>query len=466
MTRVPRVMPRFMLAALVVGLVIRLAIWTQTTDLAPKIADEQDYVALATSLVEGRGYAWATGERTSLRPPLYPALVAGTWTLAGKGNLQAVRALQIVLSLATAMVVFELGRRGFSPSTGAFASAVVWLYPDFIFLNSLLLTETLFTLLLVSFALCAVILLQRPRASIALSCGIVLGLATLTRSVLWPMPILLCPALVFMLKGDVKRRLLLPAIVVAGFAVVVGPWAVRNTRLQGVVTVVDTMGGMNLRMGNYEYTPEDRMWDAVSIRGERSWVHALSADQVAGRVPPVVTEGVKDKWAQRKALEYMLANPVTTIRRSVIKFGDFWGLERSFLAGVQQGLYHPPAWFAVTASGLMLLSYAGLSLAGVAGIWLARPACAVHAMLLLPMLLITGIHSIVFGHARYHLPLVPLLALYASALREHGVRRAFQRATWARSGALASMFLLIAFWTRQVLIVDAPRIRAVLGGWW
>ena len=42
------------------------------------------------------------------------------------------------------------------------------------------------------------------------------------------------------------------------------------------VTIVDTMGGMNLRMGNYEYTPDDRMWDAVSLQGEKSWVHGLS----------------------------------------------------------------------------------------------------------------------------------------------------------------------------------------------
>ena len=159
-----------------------------------------------------------------------------------------------------------------------------------------------------------------------------LGLGALTRSILWPLPLLLCPLLAVLIRAPLARRLALPCLVLAGYAVVVAPWAVRNTRLQGVVTIVDTMGGMNLRMGNYEFTPDDRMWDAVALNGEKSWVHGLSRD-FAGQQ---VTEGQKEKWAQRKALEYMRAHPGITLRRALIEFADFWGLEREFAAGVQK----------------------------------------------------------------------------------------------------------------------------------
>jgi hypothetical protein len=145
--------------------------------------------------------------------------------------------------------------------------------------------------------------------------------------------LILCPLLAVLIRAPLGRRVALPLLVLAGYAAVVAPWAVRNTRLQGVVTIVDTMGGMNLRMGNYEYTPDDRMWDAVALNGEKSWVHGLSRD-FAGQT---VTEGQKEKWAQRKALEYMRANPGITLRRALIKFADFWGLEREFAAGVQNG---------------------------------------------------------------------------------------------------------------------------------
>jgi hypothetical protein len=120
---------------------------------------------------------------------------------------------------------------------------------------------------------------------------------------------------------------------------------------------------------------------------------------------------MKDKWAQGKALEYMRAHPATTLRRAAIKFGDFWGLDRSFIAGVQQGLYRPPAWFGIVGAIASLAACAALLLAAAIGLWLAAPPWRVHVLLLLPIVLVTGIHTIVFGHPRYHDPLVPLLAV-------------------------------------------------------
>ena len=77
------------------------------------IVDEQHYAQLASSLRAGDGFAWGPGQPTSLRPPLYPALLAAVWTVAGDGNLQAVRFVQILLALATTGLVFLLGRRVF-----------------------------------------------------------------------------------------------------------------------------------------------------------------------------------------------------------------------------------------------------------------------------------------------------------------------------------------------------------------
>jgi hypothetical protein len=451
---------------LMAGLIVRLAIFWHTSSLPPRIADELQYTQLAQSLAAGRGFAWSNGALTSLRPPLYPAMVAAIWRIAGRPSLQAVRGVQIGLSLVTAILVFALGQRLFSTRVGAIAAGITWLYPDLIFLDSLLLTETLFTLLLVTFVVLTVTLVQRPRIPLALAAGAALGLAALTRSVLWPMPFVLCPALILTLDGSWSRRIIVSGAVLAGFATAVVPWAVRNSRLQGVVTIVDTMGGMNLRMGNYEYTPEDRMWDAVSVTGDRNWVHALAEEQAAGTMPATVTEGMKDKWAQKKAIEYMRAHPGITLRRSVIKFADFWGLERSFIAGVQQGLYTPPTWLAVIASVLMVVAYVAVAVVGVLGLWLTPPVWREHLLLVLPIALLTGIHTIVFGHARYHLPLIPLLGLYGAAMLDTGFQSGFRRAAPIRFAAVASVLLLVGIWARQVIYVDGARISAALSRWW
>ena len=234
-----------------------------------------------------------------------------------------------------------------------------------------------------------------------------------------------------------------------GYALVVGPWAIRNTRLQGVVEVIDTMGGINLRMGNYEYTPDDRMWDAVSLTGDKNWVYGIG-EAFPDRLP---TEGEKDKWAQHKAIEYMRAHPGTTLRRSLIKFADFWGLEREFIAGVEQGLFTPPAWIATLVSLLVVAAlHATVAILGVAGFWLAPPEWRAHVATLLPVLAIVGIHTIVFGHSRYHLPLVPILAIYAAAFLVTNVRVAWTANRAAIVGAGVTTVVLLAIWIRQIAL--------------
>jgi 4-amino-4-deoxy-L-arabinose transferase-like glycosyltransferase len=449
---------RGLTAAFIVGLAIRVAILGSTGGLTTKIVDEQQYSQIARSLDDGDGFAWGPGRPTSIRPPLYPALLAGIWAIS-PDNLQAVRVLQILLSLLTAFLVYLLASRIYGPTAGRWAAAICWLYPSLIFFNFLILTETLFTFLLVGFVLLAVVTVQTPRAWAALACGLGLGLAALTRSILWPLPVILCPLLVALVCAPFARRLAMACLVLAGYALVVAPWAVRNTRLQGVVTIVDTMGGMNLRMGNYEYTPDDRMWDAVSLGGEKSWVHGLTSD------PPgqPITEGQKEKWAQRKAIEYMRANPGVTLRRAFIKFADFWGLEREFAAGVQNGLYAPPAWLQLLGSIVIVLGYVIVVVAGAAGIWLAAPNdWRLHVVLLLPIAIIMGAHTIVFGHSRYHLPLMPLFAVYAAALvtMRAPAYRFSHRPTLV--GAAVTVTVLLSVWIRQIALSDFARITALL----
>jgi len=463
-----------LLVALALGLVVRLGILVSTSHLGTPITDEQQYARLAGSIVAGDGFAWGPGEPTSIRPPLYPALVAGVWAIAGTGSLQAVRLAQIALALATTGLVYLLGARLYGPAVGRVGAAVFWLYPSLVFFNVLILTETLFTLLLVAFVLLAVMLVQSPRASVALLCGATLGLAALTRSVLWPLPLVFCPLVGLLItvpltadttsavRAPIVRRAALPLLVLAGYAVVVAPWAIRNTRLQGVTTIVDTMGGINLRMGNYEYTPEDRMWDAVSLTGTQNWMHGYESPYPGAPV----TEGTKDKWAQRKAVEYMRAHPAQTIRRSFIKLADFWGLEREFIAGVQRGIYAPPLWFAALASLCIVGGYILVVIAGVAGLWLSPPRdWRAQIVVLLPLLVILAGHTLAFGHSRYHIPLIPFLGVYGAALATAQLDslralRLTSRATVL--GATATVTALLAIWIRQVALVDLPRIKALL----
>ena len=77
--------------AMALGLVVRLAILSETSGLGTTIVDEQHYASIASNILERGTFAAADGQPTSIRPPLYPALVAGIWSVTRDRNLQAVR---------------------------------------------------------------------------------------------------------------------------------------------------------------------------------------------------------------------------------------------------------------------------------------------------------------------------------------------------------------------------------------
>jgi 4-amino-4-deoxy-L-arabinose transferase-like glycosyltransferase len=457
----PGLPPKVLWGGLLVGLLLRLGILASTSALPLQIFDERDYHQLAVNLLQGHGFTFDGTTPTSSRPPLYPAFMAGLWWLIGGPSLQAVRAAQIAVGLALAGLACALTRPLFGRRASELALLGTWLYPSFVFFTSLLLTELVFTTLLLLSLWLLLQLLRHGRVATALGAGLALGLGALARSVLWPLPLLLAPLLLLMLKGSWTRRLALVAMLVAGYAAVVAPWALRNYRVQHVLVVVDVLGGYNMRMGNYEHTLEDRMWDTVALTGEKNWSYELTQEFPGRRF----TDGEKEKWAQKKALQYMLAHPGVAIRRSLIRFADFWGLEREFIAGLQQGLFRPPAWFALIAAAAVLVSYPLVVAGACLGLWLARsqPDIRLHIVVLLPVLFICGIHTIVFGHSRYHLPLVPIAMVYAAAAIDQKVWTRIRPLTARSMGALATFGLFAAIWARQVIVVDAKRLLSLFG---
>src|SRR5262245_59035737 len=88
---------RVLQVAIVVGLVVRVALLASTGSLATKIVDEQHYAQIAENLVAGHGFGWGPGKLTSIRPPLFPGLVAAVWTMTGPGHLQIIRILNILV---------------------------------------------------------------------------------------------------------------------------------------------------------------------------------------------------------------------------------------------------------------------------------------------------------------------------------------------------------------------------------
>jgi 4-amino-4-deoxy-L-arabinose transferase-like glycosyltransferase len=375
-------------------------------------------------------------------------MVAGIYKVAGVGNYQAVRLVQIGLGLATAAVVYMIDRGAYGPRAGLIAAAICCFYPSLVGATNLVLTETLFALLVCLLVLWFQRYLSSERRGWLFAAGVTLGLAALTRSVLWLFPPLAFLYLLFLGREQTwLGRLASATTLVLAFCVTLAPWTIRNTLLQKTFTTVDVMGGRNVMMGNYEHTLEDRPWATIELKGETAWHSVLAENQsLNGK-----TQGQIDKLAMRYAIDYVLSHPVQTIRRSTAKFFHFWQLERELIAGAQMGLwgnFGKPAILGMAA--VILGAYVVTMTAGIFGAWLRPMDWRLHVLLLLLIAFVTCLHALAFGHSRYHLPLMPLLILYAAGAIDQWRRLAGRWKSFGFAAAVACLLVLGASWALEI----------------
>ena len=148
------------------------------------------------------------------------------------------------------------------------------------------------------------------------------------------------------------------------------------------------------------------------------------------------------------ALGYIAAHPGQTALRSTAKLFHFWQLERELVAGASQGIWGQTSTMVVLLMAVVILGiYCATLLLGVFGIALAPPKnVAVHAFWLLLLAFVTALHCAAFAHSRYHLPLMPILMIYAAAawVNLADLRRGWK--SWRFAAAAAVCLALAASW--------------------
>jgi hypothetical protein len=284
--------------------------------------------------------------------------------------------------------------------------------------------------------------------------GLALSLGALTRSILWVCAVPVTLYLVIAGQSSFASRIRSAAIALVTFAVVLAPWAIRNTRLHQTFTLVDVMGGRNVMMGNYEFTPLERSWATITdVRGERAWHRVLAKTRPEGLKG--LTQGQIDKEAMRYGVRYFFTHPAQTVPRVLVRFFNFWQLEREIVAGIKEG-HWGPAGKPVVGAAIVIFSgaYAVVALAAIFGFFAAQLGWRQQGLLLLWIALPCAFHTIAFAHSRYHLPIVPILALYAAITLDCLLARDWQVLRRAAiPGAILSA-LLMAGWLREIVMVD------------
>jgi 4-amino-4-deoxy-L-arabinose transferase-like glycosyltransferase len=444
--------PALVLAAiLAAALAIRLAtgLWWQSRLPAGDkfgFGDSDSYWALGRAIARGEPYQYGSPDLQVFRTPGYPLLLAPLFWLGGNDPpVEWAYALSAVLGTAAVGGVYWLGRMLFDQRTGLVAAAIVTVYPGAISQGALVLSEAPFTLaMLIQFGLwmkavgqasglrsgatgsasvCAtrtrpasgapaepvapVQSCPREVASIshlgfAASAGVFAAIATLIRpSWLLFTPFAIAFAIAFFPPR--RRQLLIGVVMLAGFALGLLPWWIRNWHVTGHFVATTLQTGASLYDGLNPHT--DGGSNMLFV--ERFTAEQRAADAV--NPPPPGSDSFEyrlNKTMQRAALDWAKSNPGRVVQLAAIKFLRMWNCWPN-----ERGLSSWPLRILVAVTYLPLLLY------GIFGaIKFTRRGFA-YTLCWLPAIYFTSLHMIFVGSIRYREPaMIALAALAAGAI--------------------------------------------------
>jgi len=462
---------RSYLCLLLLALAPRLALALVFLRAPISMDDMHQYDMLARSLIAGNGYRWyaradvetlqpyleayygftlpldqvpVEGYRTVFRAPGYPFFLAGVYGASGlTDRFAAARLIQALMGASLAPLTALLALRlGLARRTALLAGAVVALYPILIFYPLALASENLFILLLLAGTILLLAAIERGHTATTVGAGLLLGLATLTRSTL----ILFLPLGAIALGRSAGLRRAIVFSLVACLAIL--PWAVRNSLVLGRPAFIENSLGYNLFVS---YHPLGN--------GGFSF-------NVAGIPLRILEDDPRDRWAMEQAAGFIRADPARAALLVPRRLVYLWGLEdREMLYFYSGGIFGaiPQPWLGL-AYLLFVLPLVLTALAAPFGLALTPR----HRWLILSLGAAGMLpHLLILAEPRFHLPLVPFLAPYAAAAwTQPGLAGRIRQGLRGRDpvwvAASAAGILLLAIWATH-LWGEWPQLVAAMG---
>jgi len=261
-------------------------------------------------------------------------------SLLGGTSALAHRLASCVLGAAAVAVVGLTGRRIAGERAGLVGAALAAVYPMLWINDGMLISESMYVLLVAAVLLAAYRLWDARTTTNALLLGIAIGLAALTR----PEAVLLVPLigvpLLFSRVTDVRHRIFgVLAVGLACLAVIL-PWWVRNLTTFEKPTFLATGHGSVLQSANCDQTYSGQFlgyWDIHCILDGRP---PQNAEQRAlskrKDVPAIVyllaqdprDESIPDVRARSKALDYIRDHLARAPVVALARVGRVWGVYR------------------------------------------------------------------------------------------------------------------------------------------
>jgi 4-amino-4-deoxy-L-arabinose transferase-like glycosyltransferase len=263
----------------------------------------------AQTLVDHGTFGFLPDVPSAYTQPLYGWFLAALYFPFGRSWL-AVGIAQVVVAVATALVVFEIGSRLRSTGVGLVAALIATLHPYVIWHDVHLNREVLDGLVLAVLALCALAAYERRSLPLSAATGAAAGLAILGNARLVLLPIAIAMYVAWRIV-PVSRTVTAMALVVGVAALVVAPWVARNKIEVGCYAI--TTDARALWKANNPNTRDvlDRgLWidDVPELPGAPPWPE-YAADLTLAGMPTSVDECAQMRLYRDEVIDFWREQP-------------------------------------------------------------------------------------------------------------------------------------------------------------
>jgi hypothetical protein len=447
----------FPLAIFLLALTIRLIPVLLTRNLGIGLDDMFQYDMLGRSIIAGNGYRWygqddlylvqnyipfdlstvdydPRGVLTSFRPPLYPTFLAIIYFFSGISDDRffIVRLIQAFLNALLVPMTYLAARNFFPdrPVVSRLSALAVAFYPMMVIYPLSLATENLFFVLVMGSILALLKAGKIQKVGWFVISGFLIGLSALTRSVILPLG-LVAGLWAWLILKNWKGAVIIVVTVVA----VCLPWIIRNSMLHGRLVGIESSLGYNLYVG---YHP----------KSTGTFQYGISLDLV-----PILDDGLRDRIGIAKAIGFIRDDPARVPLLAIMRLGHFMGLERRALTYFYSnnffGFIPAPVLFALAL--LLLLPFILLSTSSIFGLILSEWRRPGNVLMGLVLLTYTIPHVLLLAEDRFHLTIVPFLAILAARFWDGGfsdTKRLFNQSNKGR------ILVIIAFLAVAMLFIN------------
>lgn len=399
------------------------------------------------------------------RPPLCPYFLALIYRAFGH-SFMAARLVQLLIGAFSSVLLYLFAKRLFGAGTGLVAGilgALYWalVYFDMELREIVLLVPAHILLMWAMFKLRA-----RPRVPWAAAAGLLIGFSILGKpNTLLFIPVAVVWFAVLMRRALSRRRImLLSGVLVAAAALVVAPVTIRNVVRGSDFVLVSSNGGVNLYIA---HNPRATGYSVEMEKEFPTFSTAFDYPAIVRYVEKLEGRSLKHSevsaWFAHRALAHIRRNPGRTFAQLLRKAVLFWsGIEIVSEKDLNWARQESKVLRAIPLNFAAVLALGLLGLGLCIGPMLRKPAsdkagasvppaaCPAAGADIVLIVLFVGVY---FGSflpffvtARYRVPLIPLILVFAAfgvCRIGTGLRAKRWRAAALQIGCLVALYLLI-----------------------